>query len=239
MKQLKIALLSTTTSEILGYIVEKLLDYKIPIQSVIMDLKISNDVDKSIWDERTQGQLPPIPNCRFENYYIPFYFFANHSSKTTIQFVKDSNIDLLINAGTPRILKEGILDAPKIGILNCHPGLLPDFRGCTCVEWAMYLDEKIGNTVHLMSKKIDEGPIIIQESLSFKKSEQYHDVRTNVYRHGFELMARGIKKITDNTSYDFKNAEYIKDGRYFKVIDNDKMNEVLNKVNSGSYAYQN
>lgn len=238
MRHLKIALLSTTTSEILGYIIEQLLDYTIPIHSVIMDSKTIDDKDKAIWNQRTQGQLPPIPLCQFENYHIPFHFFLNHSSKATTQFVVDSKIDLLINAGTPRILKEELLNAPTIGVVNCHPGLLPDFRGCTCVEWAIYLDEQIGNTVHLMSREIDEGPIIIQESLSFAKSDKYHDVRTKVYRHGFELMARGIKKIIDNPLQNGEHAEYAKDGRYFKVIDDDKMDEVLNKINSGNYAYQ-
>ena len=89
-----------------------------------------------------------------------------------------------------------------------------------------------------MSEKIDEGPVLIQESLLFKKSDQYHDVRTKVYRHSFELMARGIKKIIDNPLHDFKNAEYVENGRYFKVIDDDKMNVVLNKINSGNYLYQ-
>ena len=238
MRQLKIALLSTATDEVLGYIIEELFDYKIPVHSIIMDSTVSDSRDKFIWNERTQGQLPLIPVSRFENYRIPFYFVSNHTSTATAQFVEDSNIDLLINATTPRILKANILSAPKIGVVNSHPGLFPNFRGCTCVEWAIYLDEKVGNTVHLMSEKIDEGPVLIQESLLFKKSDQYHDVRTKVYRHSFELMARGIKKIVDNPLHDFKNAEYVKNGRYFKVIDDDKMNVVLNKINSGNYLYQ-
>ncbi len=75
MRHLKIALLGTTTSEILGYIIEQLLNYAIPIHSVIMDSKTIDDKDKAIWNQRTQGQLPPIPLCQFENYHIPFYFF--------------------------------------------------------------------------------------------------------------------------------------------------------------------
>ena len=48
MKRLKIALLSTISSEILGYISEKLLEYEISIHSIIMDSKISDDKDASI-----------------------------------------------------------------------------------------------------------------------------------------------------------------------------------------------
>ena len=237
MGQLNISLLSTKTSQVLGYIMDKMLESKIPIHSVIFDSKIATDEDRIRWHERTNGLLPPVALHRFESEKIPFFFFSSHVSKTTVQYVKESKIDLLVNAGTPRILKEDIINAPKIGVLNCHPGLLPNFRGCTCVEWAIYLDEKVGNTVHLMTKEIDEGPIIIKEALTFNKSDKYHDIRTKVFKHGFELIASGIKKIIDS-EYSLKCMEYEKKGRYYKVIDKDKMEEVLRKTNSGNYVYQ-
>jgi methionyl-tRNA formyltransferase len=237
MANLNIALLSATTSPILGYILDRLIKKEIVVQAVIFDSKTSTEKELIIWHERTQGHLPLIPLHQFENYKIPFYFFCDHSSKATAKFVMESEIDLLVNAGTLRILGEDILNAPNIGILNCHPGLLPNFRGCTSVEWAIYLDEEIGNTVHLMKREIDEGPIIIKEGLRFKKSDKYHDVRTKVYLHGFELMAKAIK-LLNNSKRDFRKKEYDLNGRYFKVIEEDKMKVVLDKINSGNYLYQ-
>ncbi|MDJ0795539.1 MAG: formyltransferase family protein [Calothrix sp. MO_167.B12] len=238
MRQLKIALLSQSSSPILGYIIENLLENQIQIHSVIMDSKTLSDKDQQIWNERTQNKLPTIPLHKFEQQQIPCYFFSHHSSQETTQFVEEQGIDLLINAGTPRILKENILKAPKIGVVNCHPGILPNFRGCSCVEWAIYLDEEIGNTVHLMTKEIDEGPLIIQEGLKFDKSDKYYDVRVKVYSSGFKLLARGIKLMIES-EHDFWKDIYDKDGRYFKPIDKDKMDIVLNKINSGNYEYQN
>ena len=51
-------------------------------------------------------------------------------------------------------------------------------------------------------------------------------------------MARGTKKIIDNPLHNFKNVEYVKNGRYFEVIDDDKMDEVFNKIDLGNYLYQ-
>ena len=81
-------------------------------------------------------------------FFLTFFNKAYSDSEGVDKFYQ--KIDLLVNAGTPRILKSNLLKAPSIGVINCHPGILPDFRGCTCVEWAIYLDQPIGNTVHLI-----------------------------------------------------------------------------------------
>ena len=167
--------------------------------------------------------------------FIPCYHFKNHSSTLTAEFVKDNEISILVNAGTPRILKPNLIKAPSIGVINCHPGILPYFRGCTSVEWAIYFDKPVGNTVHLMSEKIDEGPILSKEIINFSKSDSYSDIRVKVYRHGFDLLARSIKNFIQNP---YLNNNYKKNGDYYKVIDDDKMNKVIEKINSGRYKYQ-
>lgn len=235
MKDIKISLLSTEKSKILGHIINKLVEYEINIHSIIYDAKIPGADHLQRWEEKTKGKIPLIPFEQFEKLYIPTYLFKNHSSTVTENFIKDQKIDLLVNAGTPRILKSNLLKAPSIGIINCHPGILPDFRGCTCVEWAIYLDQPIGNTVHLMTDKIDEGPIILKETVNFSKSDKYSDVRIKVYEHGFDLFARAIRIILDGNIIDYS---YEKGGNYYKVIDENKMKNVIDKIELGQYKYQ-
>ncbi len=237
MKKLKISLLSTPGSPLLGYMLKSLTQNNIDIHSVIMDSKGMEEKDLKLWEERTSQKLPPVPLHFFEKENIPFYFHLNHSSENTSEFVRSEKIDILVNAGTPRILKKNIISAPSLGILNCHPGLLPAFRGCTCVEWAIYLDEEIGNTVHFMTEKIDEGPVVLKEGLLFKKSDSYSDIRVKVYKHGFELMAQAIC-ILQQQGASIIDSDYRRDGRYFDVIGQDKFHEVYEKTTSGLYAFQ-
>ncbi len=235
MKNIKIALLSTQKSEILGHIINKFIEYDIKIDSIILDSKLPGDKHFQIWDERTNGNIPFIPMDNFEKLFIPYYHFENHSSLVTEKFVSDNEISILVNAGTPRILKPNLLKAPSVGVVNCHPGILPYFRGCTSVEWAIHFDKPVGNTVHLMTDKIDEGPILLKEPINFLKSDSYSDIRVKVYRHGFDLLARSIKNYIHNPHL---NNNYEKNGDYYKVIDDEKMNKVIKKINSGNYKYQ-
>ncbi len=34
------------------------------------------------------------------------------------------------------IVRENILSIPKIGALNSHPGILPEYTGIDCYKWA-------------------------------------------------------------------------------------------------------
>ena len=70
-------------------------------------------------------------------------------------------VDLIINLGTPRIFSRAqIKNLPPI--LNCHPGILPYYKGCNSPEWAFLNKDNIGATVHLMNEYIDGGKIIFK-----------------------------------------------------------------------------
>ena len=230
-------LLSAIEAPLLGYIVRELVRECVPIDGIILDSKPESQKDRRIHQERTADRLPPVPLEEFEGLHVPFYFVADHSSKATAGLVRVLSLDLLVNAGTPRILGPEMLDAPSVGVVNCHPGLLPAFRGCTCVEWAIYLDEQVGNTVHFMNERIDEGPIVLQEGLIFTRRDTYVDVRVKAYEHGHRLLARGVAKIIAEGLRPEK-LEPQPVGRYWGVIDPDKMDEVMGKLARGGYAFQ-
>ena len=236
---MRIGLLSRLDALILGYVIKEFDKAHIPIDAVILDSKRTGDQLKKVREERTGGRLPLIPLEEFESLEIPFYFFRSHTAVEAVLLVRKLNLDLLVNAGTPRILTPELLSAPNVGVINCHPGLLPQFRGCTCVEWAVYLDERVGNTVHFMTDKVDEGPIVVQEGLSFEKNDDYVDVRVKTYRHAFMLLAKGVKMVLeDELTPDDDLPPQHSDGRYFKPIDSEKLEEVRRKLSNGEYVYQ-
>ena len=138
---MKICLLSTLNSYILGNMLKRFMESNIKIDSVLIDSKSPTKKELEIEKFRTEGKLE---NIFIDEYVktIPVKHVENHCSDESVNWIKSRNVDLVLNCGTPRILKQNILLAPSIGVLNCHPGLLPNFRGSTCVEWAIYFDKK-------------------------------------------------------------------------------------------------
>lgn len=232
---MRVGLLSTINDPLLGSIIQELLRRHVRPDAIILDAKGFSERDARLHKERTVGRLPPIPLEHFESLQMPCYVVANHSSEAAGALVCALSLDLLVNAGTPRILGAEILRSPRMGIVNVHPGLLPEFRGCTCVEWAIYLDEPVGNTVHFMNERIDGGPIVLQEPVSVGPRDTYVDVRVKVYEHGAALLARGVRKILDEGLAP-QHLPPQPAGRYFHVIEPEKMQIVLEKLSRGSYA---
>ncbi len=73
-----------------------------------------------------------------------------------------------------QIFKRNILDITPLGIINCHAGKLPFYRGRNILNWALINDEKeFGITVHYVDKGIDTGDIILQRNFPINDNDDY------------------------------------------------------------------
>ena len=235
-RPLRFAILAGDEAPYLGFICDALFELDMVPHCVIVDSRRPTAKDIEIEKERTEGKLVYGRDGKGTLNQVSRVHLDNHNSKETIDCIKSNDIELLISAGTPRILGSEILRAPPNGILNCHPGILPHFRGCTCVEWAIYLDQPVGNSVHFMSPGIDEGPVVMTEECPIVLGDSYSDVRVRVYRHGFGLLARAAKYVS--TAH-LCPAEFPPQGRgtYYKPINTSALQEARKKINNGTYKY--
>ena len=69
--------------------------------------------------------------------------------------------DVIAVFGTS-LIRGPLLEMGKIGIMNLHGGLSPEYRGADCTFWALYNGEpeKVGCTLHFIDTGIDTGRII-------------------------------------------------------------------------------
>lgn len=73
-----------------------------------------------------------------------------------------------------------ILAAAKQGAYNLHGSLLPKYRGCAPINWAVINGEKeTGVTLHVMTDKIDAGDIVAQKSFAIADTDTAKDVHLN------------------------------------------------------------
>lgn len=241
---IKIGILSTIDSPLLPFYLKAAKMHDIKELVVICDSKISSEKDKAIWADRTGDFFSPAnsnnPNIyNFTSSQIPFYFVENHNSDECLDLLKHMNIQCLFNGGTPRKISNQLIEAMPHGILNVHPGILPEYRGCSAVEWAIYNDDKIGNTVHFMDEGYDTGPILFTESYEFLKNASYKAIRTKVYSKGCELAGKALSAIQKNNLMPKDAIPQSEDNaHYWNPIPNEKMTLVLKKISDFKYAYQ-
>ncbi len=80
--------------------------------------------------------------------------------------------DLIAVFGTS-LIKGELLEKGRLGIVNLHGGLSPEYRGADCTFWALYNQEpeKIGCTIHYINAGIDTGDLIAHVSPEVKASD--------------------------------------------------------------------
>ena len=81
-----------------------------------------------------------------------------------VNLVSKTHPDLILTFGCSIIRNSEIFQSPRIGIVNLHSGLVPDYRGVDNVYWCLFNNEpsKIGATIHYVDNTIDTGNILIQ-----------------------------------------------------------------------------
>ena len=227
-----VIILSCINSPLLAPMIDACRSASVTIECIIMDGELPRRDQENVRQRLEPGyRIPGLADFDYPD--IPFYFVKDHNSRNTIEMVARMKSQYLVNAGTPRILKGDILTV-KNGVLNCHPGILPKYRGCTCVEWAIYNDEPVGATVHFMDEGIDEGPIVLQSTLTIPAYEAYEIIRTRMLGFTAGLMAQAIKKCyADNL---VPERLPLQEGEsYFKPIPEDKLTAVKQKLSKGLY----
>ena len=77
-----------------------------------------------------------------------------------------AGVNLIAMAGFMTVLAPNFFETYEGLILNIHPALLPAFKGESAVEDALNYGVKIiGSTIHIATAKLDDGPIIEQDSI--------------------------------------------------------------------------
>ena len=93
-----------------------------------------------------------------KKYNIPMLGSVDVNNKETVALAK--NTDLCIIGGYDKILKSEILNAPTLGIINTHFGIIPENRGCNPVMWAIIDNITQGATTYWVNENIDYGKVI-------------------------------------------------------------------------------
>jgi methionyl-tRNA formyltransferase len=79
--------------------------------------------------------------------------------------LKALSLDLILLAWWPYILKEEVIQIPRIGCLNFHPSYLPHNRGKHYNFWTLVEDSPFGVTLHFVDKGVDSGDIAFQSRI--------------------------------------------------------------------------
>lgn len=112
---------------------------------------------------------------------IPVISCTTLNDAGVVARLKEIQPDLVVFTGGGLIRRE-VLENAGAGVLNCHSGILPLYRGMDVVEWPI-LDgrlDQIGMTVHFMDAGVDTGDILRVRKVKIKKEETIRQIREKI-----------------------------------------------------------
>jgi amino acid adenylation domain-containing protein len=103
--------------------------------------------------------------------------------------IRAENVDIILNVHSLFLIHKEILQAPRLGAYNLHPGPLPRYAGLNSVCWAIYHGERQhGVTLHKMVPEIDAGPIVYQAMVDVSVDETGLSLTTKCVNAGIPLV---------------------------------------------------
>jgi len=96
---------------------------------------------------------------------IPCLRRVNVNDASFIQEIRSRDLDLVVLAWWPSIVKKEALQAARKGWLNMHPSLLPYNRGKHPYYWSIVEGTPFGVSLHFIDEGIDTGQCVFQRQI--------------------------------------------------------------------------
>ena len=112
-----------------------------------------------------------------------------------INQLKELNPDLIVVVAF-RMLPEVVWKMPRLGTINLHASLLPQYRGAAPINWAIINGEKeTGVTTFFINEQIDEGNIIDRQDLAIVENDNAGTLHDKLMNIGSRLLVKTVDTI--------------------------------------------
>ena len=109
-----------------------------------------------------------------------------------IQELKNLNADLFVVVAF-RMLPEVVWNMPRLGTLNLHGSLLPQYRGAAPIQWAVMNGEtETGCTTFRLKHEIDTGEVLGQHKMNIAPNETAGELYERMMHEGADLLVRTL-----------------------------------------------
>ena len=175
----------------------------VPIVEAIDSGGLSATVEVVLSNNETSGILKKARGYGIENHFI-----CHKNKKRDVfdfemsQILEDKKIDLILLIGFMRILSSEFVDKWFGKIVNVHPSLLPKYAGGMNSDVHKSVlaagDKETGCTIHLVTKEVDGGPILLQKSCPVFENDSIDSLKERVQKLEGEAFIEIINNWSNN-----------------------------------------
>lgn len=110
--------------------------------------------------------------------------------------LKGLSADAFVVIAYGQILSQEILDTPRLGCINAHGSILPEYRGAAPIQWCLYKGEyETGVTTMLMDAGMDTGPMLVEETIPIGLLDNAWEVAEKLSQLSAALIPATLQKL--------------------------------------------
>ncbi|MFM7407167.1 MAG: methionyl-tRNA formyltransferase [Cuspidothrix sp.] len=114
----------------------------------------------------------------------------------TLTQLQQMQADIFVVVAYGQILSQKILNMPKLGCINVHGSILPQYRGAAPIQWCIHNGEKeTGITTMLMDKGMDTGNMLLKATTPIELLDDAQIVGEKLAVIGADLLIETLYKL--------------------------------------------
>ena len=118
------------------------------------------------------------------------------NNEEIIEEIKKLNPDVICVVAYGKILPKELISIPRLGCINVHASLLPQYRGAAPIQWAVLNgDKKTGVTTMYMDEGMDTGDMILKQEVDIGEEETTGELWERLASIGANLLVETLKQI--------------------------------------------
>ena len=130
-----------------------------------------------------------------EIHELPILQPSNLKAPEFVSLLTELKADIFVVVAF-RMLPKVIWSFPKLGTINLHASLLPNYRGAAPINWVLINGEdKTGITTFLIDEKIDSGSVLMQKEVSIELTDDAGSLHNKLLHLGAPLIIQTLKEI--------------------------------------------
>lgn len=147
------------------------------------------------------------------------------NSPESLDRLRAEESDLFLSIRYGGILREEAISIPRLGVINLHSGLLPNYRGVMATFRALLAgDREIGSTIHYITDPgIDTGDIITETRLAVDAGRSYLSHVLALYPPACEKLIACVAEL--ERGYPLTTRPQPSGGEYFSFPDADTLED--------------
>ena len=137
------------------------------------------------------------------------------NSPSFMNQLEDFDCDILVSMSFDQIFHAPLIFSSPRGILNCHAGQLPWYRGRNVLNWVLINNEpSFGVTAHYIDEGIDTGDIILQRTYSISDADNYATLVDRAGTYCAEVLLDAILQVSSGKDKRVPQASIDPNGFY-------------------------